>query len=186
MQGILANFDIQREFSAPPGYNIFGYSDDPLVCNDGPEVSANICTDFKGTVHGDVEYASLYVPILKKMVDLGAGYPLVAPTAGIAYKPPGSKITYATAMYAPLVAGFGAENGNPGNYMGQQVAVERITYLSPSFGYQVNDHLSIGASVGMSYNAIALKTDLRFPNEMIGVLRMVDEVVCAPLKIIVT
>lgn len=89
-------------------------------------------------------------------------------------------------MYAPLVAGFGAENGNPGNYMGQQVAVERITYLSPSFGYQVNDHLSIGASVGMSYNAIALKTDLRFPNEMIGVLRMVDEVVCAPLKIIVT
>ena len=49
----------------PPGYNIFGYSDDPLVCNDGPEVTANICTDFKGPVRGDVEYASLYVPILK-------------------------------------------------------------------------------------------------------------------------
>ena len=32
---------------------------------------ANICTDFKGPVRGDVEYASLYVPILKKMVDLG-------------------------------------------------------------------------------------------------------------------
>lgn len=66
VQGILANFDIQREFSAPPGYNVFGYSDDPIVCNDGPEVSANICTDFKDSVHGDVEYASLYVPILKK------------------------------------------------------------------------------------------------------------------------
>lgn len=182
VQGILANFDIQREYSAPPGYNVFGYSDDPIVCNDRPEVSVGICTDFKGPVRGDVEYASLYVPILKKMVDLGAGYPLVAPTAGIAYKPPGSKVTYATAMYAPLVAGFGAENGNPSNYMGQQVAVERITYLSPSFGYQVNDHLSIGASVGMSYNAIALNTDLRFPNEMIGVLRMVDEVVCRPFK----
>ncbi|TPU82447.1 long-chain fatty acid ABC transporter, partial [Acinetobacter baumannii] len=182
VQGILANFDIQREFSAPPGYNVFGYSDDPIVCNDGPEVSVGICTDFKGPVRGDVEYASLYVPILKKMVDLGAGYPLVAPTAGIAYKPPGSKVTYATAMYAPLVAGFGAENGNPGNYMGQQVAVERITYLSPSFGYQVNDHLSIGASFGMSYNAIALNTDLRFPNEMVGVLRMIDDVVCRPFK----
>ncbi len=34
----------------------------------------------------------------------------------------------------------------------------------------------------MSYNALALKTDLRFPNEMIRVLRMVDEVVCAPFK----
>ena len=182
VQGILANFSIKRDFTAPAGYNVFGYSDDPLVCNDGPEVATGICTDFKGTVEGNVEYASLYVPILKKMVDLGPNTPLAAPTAGIAYKPPGSKVTYATAMYAPLVAGFGSEDGNPGNYMGQQVALERITYLSPSFGYQVNDHLSVGASFGMSYQAIAMKTDLRFPNEMIGVLRMVDDVVCGPFK----
>lgn len=182
VQGILANFDVKREFSVPEGYNVFGYSDDPLVCNDGPEISADICTDFKGTVNGDVEYVSLYVPILKKMVDLGEGLPMVAPTAGIAYKPPGSKTTFATAIYAPLVAGFGSENGNAGNYMGQQVALERITYLSPSIAYEVNDHLSVGASVGMSYQAIGMKTDLRFPNELIGMLRMIDEVVCTPFK----
>ena len=180
LQGILANFDIKREFSAPAGYNVFGYSDDPLVCNDLPENPSDLCTDFKGKVNGDVEYASLYVPILKKFVDLGAGYPLAAPTAAIAYKPPGSKISFATGIYAPLVAGFGAENGNPGNYMGQQVAVERITYFSPTMAFKVNDELSLGASVGFSYQALALKTDLRFPNELIGVLRLVDEVVCAP------
>ncbi|AXY57712.1 long-chain fatty acid ABC transporter [Acinetobacter chinensis] len=182
VQGILANFDIKRQFSVPPGYNVFGYSDDPMVCNDGPEVATDFCTDYKGTVNGDVEYVSLYVPVLKKIVDLGEGIPMAAPTAAIAYKPPGSKATFATAMYAPLVAGFGAEDGNPGNYMGQQVALERITYLSPSFGYQVNDELSIGASFGMSYQAIALKTDLRFPNELIGMLRMIDEVICTPFK----
>ena len=182
VQGILANFDIQREFSVPAGYNVFGYSDDPMVCNDGPEISSDLCTDFKGTVNGDVEYVSLYVPVLKKMVDLGEGLPIAAPTAGIAYNPPGSKTTFATAMYAPLVAGFGAENGNPANYMGQQVALERITYLSPSIAYQVNDELSVGASIGMSYQAIGLKTDLRFPNELIGMLRMIDEVVCTPFK----
>ncbi|MGA5989317.1 hypothetical protein ACPB4A_27040, partial [Escherichia coli] len=27
-----------------------------------------------------------------------------------------------------------------------------------------------------------LKTDLRFPNELIGMLRMIDEVVCTPFK----
>lgn len=182
VQGLIANFDIKREFSAPAGYNVFGYSDDPLVCNDGPEVASNLCTDYKGSVSGDVEYASIYVPILKKMVDLGEGVPLAAPTAGIAYKPLGSKITYATAIYAPLVAGFGSENGNPGNYMGQQVALERVTYLSPSLAFKVTDELSLGASIGMSYQAISIKTDLRFPNELIGVLRMVDEVVCAPFK----
>ncbi len=144
-QVIVANFDIQRELSAPAGYNVFGYSDDPVVCNDGPEVSSSLCTDFKGPVKADVEYASLYIPVLKKMVDFGEGQPLVAPTMGVAYNPPGSKATYATAVYAPLVAGFGHENGNPANFMGQQVALERITYLSPSVGYQINDELSVGA-----------------------------------------
>ena len=182
VQGIVANFGVQKEFSAPPGYNVFGYSDDPLICNDAPNNPSGLCTDYKDSVRGDVEYASLYVPILKKVVDLGPGWPVLAPTGGISYNPPGSKLTYATAAYAPMVAGFGSEDGNPGNFMGQQVAIERITYLSPSIAYQVNDELSIGASVGMSYNAVALKTDLRFPNEMIGVLRMVDEAVCAPFR----
>ena len=181
-QGIVALFDIQREFTVPEGYNVFGYSDDPLVCNDGPEIRSDLCTDFKGPVKGDVEYVSLYVPGLKKIVDLGDGLPLVAPTNGIAYNPPGSKATYATALYAPLVAGFGHEDGNPANYMGQQVALERITYLSPTIAYEINDQLSVGASVGMSYQGFGMNTDLRFPNELIGMLRMVDEVVCTPFK----
>ena len=182
VQGIIANFDVQREFSAPPGYNVFGYSDDPLICNDAPDNPSSLCTDYKDSVRGDVEYASLYIPILKKVVDLGPGWPVLAPTGGVSYNQPGSKLTYATAAYAPMVAGFGSEDKNPGNFMGQQVAIERITYLSPSVAYQVNDQLSLGASIGMSYNAMALKTDLRFPNEMIGVLRMVDESVCGPFR----
>lgn len=182
LQGILAHFDIKREWQAPEGYGVFGYSDDPLICNDDPSNPSSLCTDYKGTVQGDVEYPSLYVPVLKKMVDLGKGMPIAAPTFGVAYRPPGSKITYGTAMYAPMIAGFGAEDGNPGNYMGQQVAIERITYLSPSAAYKINDELSIGASIGMSYQAVALNTDMRAPNDLVGVLRLIDEDVCAPFK----
>lgn len=180
LQGIVAHFDVKREWSAPAGYNVFGYSDDPLVCNDESSNPSSLCTDYKGAVRGDVEYPTLYVPILKKMVDLGAGMPIVAPTVGAAYRAPGSKITYANAIYAPLIAGFGAEDGNPGNYMGQQIAIERVTYLSPSAAYKVNDNLSIGASVGLSYQALALNTDMRAPNELVGVLRLIHEDVCAP------
>lgn len=182
VQGLVANFDIQREFSAPAGFDIFGYSDDPLICNDAPDNPSSTCTDFKDFVRGDVEYASLYVPVLKKVVDLGKGWPVAAPTAGISYNPPGSKFTFATSVYAPMVAGFGAEDGNPGNFMGQQVAIERITYFSPTLAYQVNDELSLGASVGMSYQALAMKTDLRFPNDLIGMFRLVDESICAPFR----
>lgn len=181
VQGLLVGFDISREISAPAGYNVFGYSDDPLVCNDDPTNPSSLCTDFKVS-KSKVEYPSLYIPVLKKMVDLGKNMPIAAPVGGVAYRPPGSKITYATAVYAPLAAGFGAEDGNPGNYMGQQVAMERITYLSPSAAYKINDELSIGGGVIMSYQAIALKMDLRAPNELIGVLRLINEDVCAPFK----
>ncbi|MCJ8146239.1 outer membrane protein transport protein [Acinetobacter sp. A3.8] len=182
LQGIIAHFDVGREWSAPEGYGVFGYSDDPLVCNDDPSNPSSLCTDYKGVVEGDVEYPTLYVPVLKKMVDLGKGMPVAAPTFGVAYRPPGSKVTYATAMYAPMIAGFGAEDGNPGNFMGQQVAIERITYLSPSAAYKINDELSVGASIGMSYQAMGLKTDMRAPNDLVGVLRLIDEDVCAPFK----
>ncbi|RYY80606.1 MAG: long-chain fatty acid ABC transporter [Moraxellaceae bacterium] len=182
VQGLLVDFNIRREFEAPAGYNVFGYSDDPIVCNDVATVGQKICSDFKDYAVSKVDHPSLYVPVLKKIVNWPQGLPLAAPLAGVAYKPPGSKITYASALYAPLVAGFGSADGDPGNYMGQQVAIERITYLSPSAAYKVNDNLSLGASVGMSYQAIALKTDLRFPNELIGVLRLIDEDVCGPFK----
>lgn len=179
VQLFMGAFDVKRQMSAPDGFNVFGYSDDPIVCNDAPTNPSNLCTDYKVS-HSEVEYVSLYVPILKKMVDLGKGMPIGAPTAGFAYRPPGSKITYANAFYAPLAAGFGAEDGNPGNFMGQQVAMERFTYLSPSAAYQINDNLSVGASVGLSYQAIALKMDMRVPNELVGVMRLISEDVCAP------
>jgi long-subunit fatty acid transport protein len=181
VQGLLVDFDIRREFQAPAGYNVFGYSDDPIVCQD-VEPGQKICGEFKDYAVSKVDHPSLYVPVMKKIINWPKGLPLAAPLAGIAYKPPGSRVTYATALYAPLVAGFGSRNGDPGNFMGQQVAIERITYLSPSAAYKIDDNLSIGASIGMSYQAIALKTDLRFPNELIGVLRLIDEDVCGPFK----
>jgi long-subunit fatty acid transport protein len=182
VQGLLVDFNIRREFSAPEGFNVFGYSDDPVVCNDQPDDGEALCSDFKPYGVSKVNSPTLFVPFFKKFIDWPRGLPLAAPLAGAAYRPPGSKITYATALYAPLVAGFNQEEGDPSNFMGQQVAVERITYLSPSASYQISDNLAFGASVGLSYQAVGLKTDLRFPNELIGVLRLIDEDICAPFK----
>jgi long-subunit fatty acid transport protein len=182
VQGLLVDFNIRREFSAPAGFNVFGYSDDPVVCNDTADDGEKLCSDFKEYGVSKVNSPSLYVPFFQKFIDWPRGIPLAAPLAGAAYRPAGSKITYASALYAPLVAGFNQVEGDPGNFMGQQVAIERITYLSPSAAYQISDNLSVGASIGLSYQAVGLKTDLRFPNELIGVLRLIDEEICAPFK----
>lgn len=181
LQFLMANFSLSSEFSAPPGYSIFGYSDDPVVCSDRPNDGRDLCSSFK-TGQSSVEGVSLYVPIMDDTVDLPAGLPVAAPLFSFSIKPEGSKYTFANAMYAPMVAGFYRKDSDPGNFLGQRVAMERITLLSPSIGFQVTDTVSIGASVGLSYQAIALQTDFRSPNELLGVMRVIDEQICPPFK----
>ncbi len=64
------------------------YSDDPVVCNDGPEISAHFCTHFQGYVQARCRISDAVCPDYKTFVDLGKGMPLAAPTNGIAYNPP--------------------------------------------------------------------------------------------------
>lgn len=180
VQLMLADFAIEADLSAPKGFNVFGYSDDPVVCTDAPNDGESLCSNFK-TAHTKVDGVALYLPFIDKIVKMPPG-PISAPTAGIAYKPPGSKFTYADAFYAPMIAGYYRDDKDPGVYMGRQVALERITYLSPSVAYQINDELSVGLSVGMSYQAVALNTDFRSPNELVGIFRLLDEDICGPFK----
>lgn len=176
-----AMMNVESTYSAPPGFNVFGFSDDPVVCNDRPKDGEALCSSFKTGV-SKVEGVSLYLPVLDEMVDLPAGLPVAAPLLGFSIKPAGSKFTFGNAFYAPMVAGFYRKPGDPGNFMGERTAIERITYLSPTLAYQVTDELSIGAGVNLSYQAIAMETDFRAPNELIGVLRVIDEEICPPFK----
>lgn len=179
-QFLTAIFSLESEFSAPPGFGVFGYSDDPVVCADAPKDGVDRCSEFK-TGKSGIEGVSLYVPIMDRMVDLPPG-PLAAPMFAFSFKKPGSRFTFANAMYAPLAAGFYRAEDDPGNFLGKRVALERITLLSPSVGYSVTDELSVGLSVGLSYQAIGLETDFRAPNELLGMMRVIDEEICPPFK----
>ena len=179
LQFLGVDFNLESTFSAPPGFGVFGFSDDPVVCADAADDGSDVCREFK-TSTSTVEGISFYVPILNDTVDLPPG-PLVAgPLPAFSIKPPGSKFTFGTATYLPLAAGFYRSDDDPGNYLGKRVALERITYLSPSVGYQVSDTLSVGASIGLSYQAMYLETDFRSPNDLLGFARILDESICAP------
>ena len=182
--GIAALFNIEREFSAPPGFNVFGYSDDPIVCNDLPDDGNNLCSDFKGKVVDKADGAGLFIPGFDSFLKFPEGLPLTtAANVGVAYRPPGSKAVYGTAVYAPLIAGFyETDSSDPSSFLGEKTALERITYLSPTISYDVTDTLSLGVSGGLSYTAFNLDTQLRLPNDLIGVLRLIDEEVCAPFR----
>lgn len=174
-----AMFTLTGQYSAPTGFNVFGYSDDPVVCTDTPNVHTN-CTNFV-TSQSRVKGVALFVPFLDKIVELPAG-PLGAPLASFAVKPPGSRFTFADGFYIPLAGGYYRSASDPGDFFGQDVALERITYLSPSLGFKATDTLSLGLSVGMSYQAVALNSSFRAPNELLGVARLINDSVCPPFR----
>ncbi|MFZ5722982.1 MAG: OmpP1/FadL family transporter [Pseudomonadota bacterium] len=181
LQFVAVDFALNSEFTAPPGYNVFGFSDDPVICADPRNDGADYCREFK-VGRSSVEGVSLYMPIIDEVIDLPPGPVVGGPIPAFSIKPPGSKVTFANALYLPLIAGFHRSEDDPGNFLGERVALERITYLSPSLGWQVNDQWSVGASVGLSYQAIALQMQFRSPNELLGFARVLDEDICAPFR----
>lgn len=181
LQFLGVDFALNSEFSAPPDYNVFGFSDDPVVCADAPNDGADFCREFR-TGQSSVEGISLYIPILNDAVDLPPGPLIAGPLPSFAIRPAGSKFTFATATYLPMAAGLYRADDDPGNFMGKRMALERITYLSPSVGFQASESLYLGASIGLSYQAVLLETDFRAPNELLGFARIIDESICAPFK----
>lgn len=133
----------EAEFSLPSDFDesdtgLLNPADDPVL-NEG-----------RSTAH-----VAAYFPGIGRQ---GIPLPIIAlPTAGISIKPPGSKFTFANAVYAPMAAGFSKSDDDPGRYQAKEVAIQRLTYLSPSFGYKVNDQFSVGAGLLFSHQAVSLE-----------------------------
>ncbi|WP_148304268.1 outer membrane protein transport protein [Pseudomonas solani] len=153
--------DIRAEFDAPEGYNVMGFTDDPVANSSSRTLTP-----------------AMYLPGMGGMTDMPL---LVAPLAGLSINPPGSKFTFATNVYAPMALGYSRDSdSDPGRYQGREVAIQRITYFSPSVGYQVNDELAVGLSVGFSHQALALNEDFRNPSMLTGLVGLLNKVLCEP------
>ncbi|WP_257221749.1 hypothetical protein [Acinetobacter sp. YH1901141] len=80
VQGVLAHFDVQRELSVPAGYDVFGYSDDPVVCNDGPEILADLrpWVDVSQVSQDDAYQALNTLVYMNNSASYQANYPILA------------------------------------------------------------------------------------------------------------
>ncbi len=149
----------ETEFNIPVDYdgegNLLDFSEDPVIGQKG-ESSAGAYIPRTGILPLDL-------PIL----------PL--PSIGISINPPGSKFTFANAVYLPMVAGFVKDDSDPGRYQAKEVAIQRLTYLSPSFGYKVSDELSVGAGFLLSHQGFAITQDARGVNIMMASAEMLQE-----------
>lgn len=153
--------DIRAEFEAPPDYGFLGFDDDPVKNSSSRTMTP-----------------AMYLPGMGGMTEVPV---LFAPLAGLSINPPGSKFTFATNVYAPMALGYSRDSdSDPARYQGREVALQRITYFSPSVGYQMNDELALGLSIGFSHQAMALNQDFRNPGFLTGLTRLFNEFLCLP------
>ncbi|MCP5160519.1 MAG: outer membrane protein transport protein [Hahellaceae bacterium] len=154
-----AYMDIDAEFIAPPGYNIFGIdgSKDPVANS-----------------HSHTNTLALYIPGIG-LQKMPFGGPALAPSMGFSINLPGSKFTFGNAVYMPMVAGFWRSQSDPGRYQPKAAALQRFTYLSPTVGYEINDQWSVGFGVHLSHFGIAADQFMRAPNMLLGVTEVLQE-----------
>ncbi|WP_319525289.1 outer membrane protein transport protein [uncultured Desulfosarcina sp.] len=143
-------------FKQDPDFEGFlgGYKNDPLDGMSGTSTSGR-----------------MYLPFYNDTIDF-----LFAPTLGISYRKPGSKWTFALGQYAPFAVGLvHGDNGDPAAFGGKSVYQQHLVYIAPAVSYQITPTLSVGLTVGLGQTAMGAEVDMRSPNDMVALTRVLGE-----------
>ena len=149
------------DFHQPAGFDIGGFTEDPLA----------------GT-HSNHNKQAIFIPI--------AGVPspriplAIAAGLGLSWHNEGSPWTFATGTYVPQAVGIDRTKNpdDPARFDGKQVVIQRLVYLSPSVGYKFNDQLSFGLAIPIAHQGFALDTEMRFPNKLLGIIGKLQDAWC--------
>ena len=100
---------------------------------------------------------------------------LAFPSGGMAFQFQDTNIVFGSAVYVPEGIGLTREENGAGSYQGQEVALSRITYFSPTVGLRITDTLSAGVGINFSYQGMYVVTNFRAPTLTLGYLRDLNE-----------
>ncbi|MCP4122856.1 MAG: hypothetical protein GY751_13980, partial [Bacteroidetes bacterium] len=135
---------------------------DPESNHGGPDPLA-------GT-EGTNDHPRMYAPVI------GPIDALTAVNLGISSRKPGSKFTFAYANYAPYGGGMAhREEDNPNRVGSKSLYVQHLVYAAPTVSYQISKTISIGASIGFGQRAMGIEMDLRAPNDLAALTRVVGD-----------
>ncbi len=95
--------------------------------------------------------------------------------AGLSFRAPGSRWTFAMGTYSPLVGGFARQGAdNPLQYGVNEYYWQHFI-VSPSVSFQATPTMSFGLSIGMGLSALGLATDVRLPNTLVALTRILGD-----------
>ncbi|RFP08405.1 outer membrane transport protein [Duganella sp. BJB488] len=161
IHNFVASIRTAASFTPGPNFDIGGWKDDPI----------------SNTRTGPVRQV-MYVP--------GYGMPgwrlpaVAVPGIGMYWNKAGSPWTFATDSYMAQAMSLDrtTDPNDPGQYQGRQEQIQRLVYLAPSVGYKYSDTLSFGVAVPIAHAAFVVDTNMRFPNELLGVFGQLQKGWC--------
>ncbi|CAN5898790.1 outer membrane protein transport protein [soil metagenome] len=157
----VASIRTRSSFSSAPDLDLGGFKVDPL----------------NGTTSGPVRQA-IYLPIIGLVHKrLPAA---VIPGIGFTFNKPDSPFTFGTLSYLSMAYTIdrSEDPNDPARFGGKLVDIQRLVYLSPAVGYKVSETLRVGVSVPIAYASMAMNTDMRFPNKLLGTIGKLQEGTC--------
>lgn len=134
--------------------------------------------DFRGDVEEDplagketeTRTGLMYIPVLNDTAEALAG-----PIFGLSYRKPGSRWTFGYATYAQYAGGWKFEPDDPSVYGGKSVYIQHLNYAVPAVSYRINNNLSLGASFGLGQTVMGISTDVRAPNEIVNITKVLGD-----------
>jgi long-subunit fatty acid transport protein len=161
IHNFVASIRTAASFTPGTGFDVGGWRDDPL----------------SNTSTGPVRQV-MYVP--------GYGMPgwrlpaVAVPGIGMSWNKPGSPWTFATEAYMAQAMSLDrtTDPNDPGQYQGRQLQIQRLVYASPAVGYKYSDTLRFGVAVPIAHAAFVVDTNMRFPNELLGVFGQLQKGWC--------
>ncbi|MFZ5564461.1 MAG: OmpP1/FadL family transporter [Thermodesulfobacteriota bacterium] len=169
---VTAEFSLKANFQQDPDFQdwlggTFDNADDPVSGQTSSTAGVHMYVPLMGDQ--DTDAIGLETPL---GFTLGAApFPL-----GISYRKPDSRWTFAFGAYAPSLGGYYRDDNDPGRYMGRAVSMQHIVYAAPSVSYRVTDTLSLGMSVGMGQSATQIDMDMRLPNDLMALTKLLGDV----------
>jgi long-subunit fatty acid transport protein len=112
----------------------------------------------------------MYLPIYNDSINF-----LLGPHVGLSHREPGSKWTFAIGNYAPFAAGFNHKSDSPVRFDGRSEVLQHLIYAAPGMSYQMTDTLALGMSVGAGLTAMQLRLNMRSPNELVALTRVLGD-----------
>ena len=158
------NFDYDLFGLEGTGFNTYDTTvpRDPVVGSDG-----------FGSSH--TGKAAVYIPGFGLQQLPWSGPALLPPQIGFSVNPPGSKFTFANKNYMAFAGNFFKRGDDPGLFLGKEAALQRYTYFSPAFGYEISDEWSVGAGVQLSHQSFYFAQHNRAPNLLIAVMEILQD-----------